>query len=644
MPRYETEFRDFIGGLNTISANDSLQDNEFRELKNIDLGSRGSIKRRHGMERYITPVTEGMGQGFFRLYRKEASTLVLFAVQGQLYSYDEDTDTTTPLTIEGLTGGFQTTRPIEAVQYQGSLFIATGTKLVEFDGTTAKVVTPKKPDPLEALYIGTNALADDPDNYLSDGIANQLRIDGVTADKKKGVVHQVSNIEAFISKPEAMGTIEFKFMYRQVGDDTWEMGQDWSTERIWAFEPDYISDYEFDVYAREQATPTNEARFIVPKYTVLESDENEDVDFTAIHRCNRIVLHWERLILYNDDVTSGFIFVSHLREPSFFPTPNTLQFENRESDPITALVRYRDMLVAFTKGSVQALFGKSPDEYQRVILNTGVGCIAPYSAKVITNYIGFLSKDGVYVLNDVGYTQEKINVTKIDKNVENLIEPDEFACAAVNDLQYHLVFPSQNMRMRFYYEQNGVWTKDESEHLDFIMLKEWDGLIYGQSKTTGIIRRFNKSVFDDDGYVYEDLITTKEYDFGMPYDNKKLKEVVLLYETQNVEVSQFINVYADSNPVFTPKTSEVSIVDDEVVVTETEEPNLNIRPGTVLGIWNMGNDPFGRVDSQTYKLRVSGKCRRAHLVFSHRQSSPNRLLGFGFTFVATKGANSHLKG
>jgi hypothetical protein len=42
-------YNDFSGGLNSVSSNDNLKDNEFPELMNVDLGDRGTVKRRNGM-------------------------------------------------------------------------------------------------------------------------------------------------------------------------------------------------------------------------------------------------------------------------------------------------------------------------------------------------------------------------------------------------------------------------------------------------------------------------------------------------------------------------------------------------------------------------------------------------------------------
>lgn len=44
-------YQNFAGGLNTVSANDTLRDNEMPDISNRDLGTRGSVNRRSGMSK-----------------------------------------------------------------------------------------------------------------------------------------------------------------------------------------------------------------------------------------------------------------------------------------------------------------------------------------------------------------------------------------------------------------------------------------------------------------------------------------------------------------------------------------------------------------------------------------------------------------
>jgi len=49
-------YQDFSGGINAVDADENISDSEMADLVNVDIGDRGSIKRRTGFE----PYTEGL--------------------------------------------------------------------------------------------------------------------------------------------------------------------------------------------------------------------------------------------------------------------------------------------------------------------------------------------------------------------------------------------------------------------------------------------------------------------------------------------------------------------------------------------------------------------------------------------------------
>lgn len=613
-------YKNFAGGMNTVTSEDNLKDSEFVNLINLDLGDRGSLKRRYGMIRQLTSPVSGKGQGYFRYFKSDGNYDELIAVGGKLYKGGTD-----------LGVSFQTTRMIEAVQFKDKLYIATGTKLMVYDGTSVTDAVPYTPQPLEALYIGTNGLAADPDNYLTDGEAQFLRIDGVTSTLRYGVVNKATTFTVYVSKPTG-STIEYQFNYREIGSDTWILGKDWSTTKEWNFTPSKLTEYEFDIYARVQGSTDDPARYVLPSYKVYETDKNEVVDTSTIHTCNRILLHWDRIILYGDTTQPEAIYISHLKNPLYIPTPNSLLFENERKEGLSALVRYRDMLVAFTPTSIQALYGKSPQDFIRVVLNTNIGCIAPESAVVMGNYIAFLSREGVHILKSLGYTESRLNVEKIDNNIDNMIQLHNDASMFSYDGQLHVVFPQLKKRFRYYYERQ-VWTSDVSDKLDFSRMYEWDGVMYGQSSVNGNVLVFDEETWSDDDLVYEDKIETKFYDFGQPNHPKKLKELQLLMAHFNSDIRLDIYVYADSALRLSPDTSNATVDSSgNVVWNSTTEPNLVLDAGTTFGEWDLGNSAWGHLQSQLHKLRVSGKCRRTKLVISHKEATPNQLLGIAYIF------------
>ena len=181
------------------------------------------------------PNRRGKGQGYFRYYRPDGTFKAIVAVEGKLISNGGD------LPITGLPNGFQKDRSIEAVQWKDKLFIATGTELVEYDGMEAKVVEPYKPKPLEALYIGTNGLADFPDNYLEDG-EGLLAINGVIPSMRYGAANQPTTFTTFITKDPAE-VVEYKYEYGKkewatgTGTENLLIGKDWSSSKTWTFTP-----------------------------------------------------------------------------------------------------------------------------------------------------------------------------------------------------------------------------------------------------------------------------------------------------------------------------------------------------------------------------------------------------------------------
>jgi hypothetical protein len=625
-------YNDFGGGLNTVTSNDNLRVDECPDLINVDLGSRGSLARRYGMVAHLAKpaLASGLGQGYFRYYVGDGTFQEILAIGGKLWKDGVE------LPITSL-ASFQTTRLIEAVQYKNILYIATGTKFVQYDGTEAKVVVPYTPDPLEALYIGTNGLADNPDAYLTDGTGSVLKITGLTVDLRYGVINAPSTFTAYVSTTGSE-IVEYRFEYRVRGADTWILGQDWSTTKVWEFVPLVVDDFEIRALIRDQAVPTTEYEYVMPRYTVNETDENSQIPHDTMHDCNRILLYWDRIILYSDPTQPTALFISHLKNMSYFPIPNSLEIENDRQEPLNIIKPYRDSLVAFTDTSFQAIFGKAPAEFVRIRQHTSIGCIAPESAVVVENSLFFRSSEGIHALRSVSVSDNRADVRRVDTNIENIIPLDTDACGIVFDNQYHVLFPQQNKRLRYYYTQKRTpWTKDESTKLDFSKFYKFGDSLYGQSQSTGAVYQFDEGAVDDAGASFTDFIKFKSFDFGEPYNPKKLKELQVLVEQQTTIVNSTIKVYADASLVLGADESYASVdANGNVVWNAVSDPNLTIDSGTVFGSWELGTSAFGSVDSLLEKLSLYGKCRRVTITIEHSVSEKNRFLGCAFIFKVKK--------
>lgn len=592
-------FQNFSSGLNTMSSQDTMRDSELSKAINVSLDERGSITRRTGMLPYKASIlTTGLAQGYFRHYTSAFAFKEIIARGGQIE-------------IDGVLQNipnFQSTRPIDAVQFYDKTYIATGSRVLVYDGTAVSDLVPYAPQPLEALYIGTNALAPDPNNYLSDGVGSTLQIAGVTFSDRYGVMNEPFTVTAYHIAP-AENVVEYQFEYRYpfMEEGTYHLGQDWSIEKSWTFVAEGEGDMQFRINARPQGQTVASAQYLVPTYRVKPAPDAKDLTpgVGGIHTCNRILLHWDRIILYGDTANVNTIYMSHLKNPAYFPVPNNLQFETVQKEAVTTAVRFRDYLIVFTNTSVQALFGKSPSDYRRVVLNTSHGCIAPKSAVVMDNYVAFLSSEGVHILKSVGYVDDKANVSRLDTSISNLIHADEDACAIIEDDQYHLVYPSRNQRFR-YYKTLGSWVTDESESLDLTGLYLHEQTLYAQRKSGDIIQ-FDDTVHSDLGVIYPATFETRYFDFGQPYHAKKLKELQLTASSENSGVVAQVQVFLDgvnSAPIPIEWTANLLV---------SESYNTFID-----------------------KLKISGKCLRTKVQFTHSLDEYMQFLGMSFIFKVKK--------
>lgn len=595
-------YQNFAGGINSTAAQDVMGDHELSDAVNVSLDERGSLTRRTGMAQHLIPKTAGKAQGYFRFYKTAYEFEEIVAVEGILEKNG------VPIAIEGLDSGFQKERDIEAVQYRDKMYFATGTKLVEYDGTVAKVVEPYRPQPLEALYIGTNGLADDPNNYLDHGIGSTLQLTGVTFSSRYGVMNEPFTLTAYHSK-KAETTVEYQFEYRFpfMEDGKYLLGQDWSASNTWTHTADGEGDMQFRINAREAGKEVASAQYLVPTYRIKPAPDPTDIEpnFAGIHTCNRILVHWDRLLLYGDTTNFNLLHISHLKNPSYWPVPNNLVFETTKNEPLQKITRFRDHLVAFTDSSIQALFGKGPTDFRRTVMNTSVGCIAPNSVAVLDNYIAFLSADGIYYLKSIGYVDDKANVAKMDVNISNKMYRDKNAVAVVHEDQYKIYFPDRQEAFR-YYKTLGAWVRDSSIQLTLTDLKIYENELYGM-QSSGNVVKFKDNVYNDLNYIYEMVTETRYYSFGQPYHHKKMKELQITAAAEERQNIANMKLFIDG----------LNNVENPV------EKKLKFEPTE---------------DYKTFvsNIKIKGKCLRSKVHITHTLDQPFQLLGMAFIFKMKK--------
>jgi hypothetical protein len=617
-------FQGFTGGLNTTSAPDTMLDSELTDMLNEDIGERGSLKRRYGLKKLKT-LPAGTPQGYFRHYKSDGTYDEIFAIGGKLYL----NNSTVP--VNG--ADFQATKPIEAVQFGQTTFIATGTKLMQYDTTNGtKFVVPYTPTTMEMMYVGTNGLSDDPTGSLTDTTGLVASIDQVVQDYA-----DPSSTKSFVVKIfcTVIDGESYQFcLQAKKATDT----KEFATPTAWG------SRSSSKVIKVNATNPPGQysIRISMRKTGTTEILSQYDMDYTmslkntvpstvsAIGKCNRILLHWDRLFVYGNPDAPATVYMSHLNAPSYFPSLMNLDFDSPRREPVTNIIHYRNSLAIFTKSSTQALYGTGPDDYKRVMLHTDIGCIAPFGAAVTRNSIGFVSSNGIYALKTMGLTDDKATVEKIDTKITNSVPPSSNAIVLYQNNQLHVTYPDTKQRFRFYTD-TGAWTKDYSDKFNFTNMYNIDEVIY--CLAPGSLYQFDPTVYDDDGYIYTNVWESKYIHFGQPYHNKKLKEVHVMMAPNNDEINSSVYIYADENAVISPVDTGASVVDGVVVWNVTETPNIHADSGAFFDDnFTLGHSIFGSNKFTMQRLKLTGNCKRTRVRVTNTEAKENQFIGFAYIF------------
>lgn len=597
----------FGGGMVTQAHAEKLRDDESVLIENADIVYGGVLQARGGYSTTNDPTSplSGNTQGRFT-YQNLAGGQKIVAVNGKLYTVSGNTYTL--LNITNLAGGFQTVRSIDAVQYRDKMYFATGSGIVVYDGVTASLMTAYAPNGLEALYIGTNGLAQNPDTYLQDTTGAANLILGLTPSTRYGITMQAITFTAYVQKVTT-DTLEYKFEYKRLDAIDWTIAQDYGLTKNVAITFDTKADYQIRCTIRKQGTTVDLSQYILPKYKVNSvPDENPEpsIDFDDMKLCNRIFVHYDRLCVYGDTGNPDNLYISHLDTFNYFPRTNITPVIDPLRGSLQNVIQYKDFLVCFTDGSIKGITGREPREFEIFPIHTTLGTKYPYSVQVIKNTIGFVGNDnGVYILKSFNYaSNDKLNVERLDNDILDMIASDiknsTRILSAIYNNQYYLYTETtsgDNYLYRFYFEL-GKWVRDKTS-LDFRTLENVNNVLTTTSLTGGKIYELKNDVFKDGtSTVYNVRVVSKNFTFGMPHHRKKIKMYQVLAK------------------ITAATTISVSVYLDETLLSTTP----------------LTNDPLQNSDAQKLKISLSGRFRYITTDISIPVNELVQLVGYGFVF------------
>jgi len=401
-------------------------------------------------------------------------------------------------------------------------------------------------------------------------------------------------------------------------------------------------DIKFEVtFYNEAVSPSvpYKKEFVFNDFTVKYSLEKNDVyeqKDGGIRSCNRIRLHFNRLILFGDTAEPTQVYFSHLDNPAYFPAVNMFRFDTGKKEPVVTIERIQNYLTVFTKTTIHTITGTGVSDFAINLINDSVGCIAERSAVLTGNVVTFLSQEGVYVLKPANFKLDQLNVQRADTKLKSEIEKDINACGGSHDAQYFLCYPDDSDVYRFYYEQ-GAWVKDSSAQLNFVQFLSYSGNFYAVTADGKLLKK-SETVYKDNEASYDMIVETKYFDLSKSFNFKKLKKLYMLARGYDQYDAEFeVKVFADSAIVLDPQTGYASInQNDYVVWNTTTAPNVEIHQASLLGEWVLGEDVLGGQTLSVSKTRIRGKCRRVKLQIVNSQDSEVEIFGLGLEFKLKK--------
>lgn len=548
----------FAGGMASQVHPEKLNDNQSVLIENADIVQGGVIQARGAYNQTNNPSVAISGNTQWRgKYQNLAGGQDMCAINGKLYTVSGNTYT--PLTITGMTNSqFQTSKPIEAVQYRNKMYFATGSGIVVYDGTTATTLTAYAPNGLEALYIGTNGYAVNPDQYLADMTGAADLILGVTASSRYGITNQDVTFTAYIESI-AGDSLEYKWEFKKIIDADYPTtpAKDW-TAGAKTFTTNFAltGDYMIRVSMRKAGTTPVLSQYVLPRYKVQTTpDENPEagVTYTNLSACTHIFVAYDRLFIYGDPANPDYLFISHLKNFAYFPRTNIIPVIDPLRGGLQNVKPYRNMLICFTDGSIQMLAGTDPSTFQLTPVHTTLGTKFGASVQVMKNYLVFVGSDyGLYILKSFNYaSNDKMNVERIDNLIQDvvigLLKTSTKVLSTIYNNQYYLYIENSggNLLYRYYYDYD-VWVRD-STSLSFATLDCYNNVLLASSKTGGTFYSLDQTKFKDGTSTpYNLRVQTKDYDFGYPQHRKKLKQLQLLVK-MTAATTVTVDSYLDNN-------------------------------------------------------------------------------------------------
>ena len=257
---------------------------------------------------------------------------------------------------------------------------------------------------------------------------------------------------------------------------------------------------------------------------------------------NNLTTYSTNLIAYGQ---TNKLYFSDNAIPSYFPLTRAIQLKTPEAIKKCSL--FQNKLIVSTENTKNFISGSSFDsENDPFILSsisTDTGLIAPKSEVPVGDLLFFLDKGGVKYLKNVAASYYKeFSYKQADEIIKSIVPIDKDACGISYNDKYYLCFPN-NRIMLIFNTTFRCWTMYQSEHLDFAKMFVNDGELYGISRNTFNIFKFDKNVYVDNWNELEDdeiYIDNSGYETISNANGEEIKvqkgtPIMCIMETKNLD-------------------------------------------------------------------------------------------------------------
>lgn len=257
---------------------------------------------------------------------------------------------------------------------------------------------------------------------------------------------------------------------------------------------------------------------------------------------NNLTTYSTNLIAYGQ---TNKLYFSDNAIPSYFPLTRAIQLKTPEAIKKCSL--FQNKLIVSTENTKNFISGSSFDsENDPFILSsisTDTGLIAPKSEVPVGDLLFFLDKGGVKYLKNVAASYYKeFSYKQADEIIKSIVPIDKDACGVSYNDKYYLCFPN-NRIMLIFNTTYRCWTMYQSEYLDFAKMFVNDGELYGISRNTFNIFKFDKNVYVDNWNELEDdeiYIDNSGYETISNANGEEIKvqkgtPIMCIMETKNLD-------------------------------------------------------------------------------------------------------------